>query len=378
MKIKRIDLDWVVVPAKPDTVNSPEMDHALHMLSYGGKKGWTLQFDRIPKAIVQLHTDDGIVGLGECYRGLPVELLKQTAQGLLDQEALSLNAQDLPIPPGRLYDGFESAILDAVGKRRGLPLWEMLGGRYRDRVRVGFWTGHRTTVDAARKAKEGQLLGYDCIKFKCTSTDPVVEWAQAVRDECGPAFQIIFDPNQRFDNLATAERIAHGLEKVGNVICLEDPLPKWDLSEWQRLRQKIAIPLCAHVALPYPELDSFAWDVIRNLEAGANDYFNFNGGIWPVRKLMAVADLAGRPYWHGSEVDLGILEAAYVHKCAVSALATLPSDIFGRLVREHDLLMRPLEIENGHAKVPLGPGLGIELDRDVLAHYRTDHWECHA
>ncbi len=377
MKIIGFELDWVVVPAKPDTVNSPEVNHALHMLPYGGKPGWSLQFDAIPKAIVQLHADDGTVGVGECNRGLPVDTLKQVAQNLLGRDLVSLNAQDLPLPPGRLYDGFECAILDALAKRRAMRLCELLGGPYRERVRVGFWTGHRTTADAGRKAKEGKALGYDCIKFKCASTDPVVEWARAVREQCGAEFQIILDPNQRFENLATAERIAHGLEEVGNVLCLEDPLPKWDIKEWRLLRQKITIPLCAHVALPYPELDSFAWDVIRSLEAGANDYFNFNGGIWPVRKLMAVADLAGKPYWHGSEVDLGILEAACLHKCAAGSLATLPSDIFGRLVREHDLLTRPLEIQNGYATVPNGPGLGVELDPDALGHYRTDHWECH-
>lgn len=376
MRITRIELDWVVVPGRPDSINSPEVDHALHMLPWGGKKGWSIQFDTIPKAIVQMRTDQDITGLGECCRGLSPDALKETAQGLVGADIMKLNAQDLPIPPGRLYDGFECAVLDALGKRRGAPLFELLGGAYRNRVTVGFWTGHRTTADAGRKAREGKALGYSCIKFKCSREDPVVDWARAVRDACGPDFRIIFDPNQRFDTLAAAERIACGLAEVGNVLCLEDPLPKWNMREWRLLREKTSIPLCAHVALPYPELDSFAHDTVRLLQEGANDYFNFNGGIWPVRKLMAMADTAGMPYWHGSEVDLGILEASSIHTCAAGALADLPSDIFGRMVREHDLLKQPLSIEKGSVMVPQGPGLGVELDQEALGHYRRDHWEC--
>jgi muconate cycloisomerase len=91
--------------------------------------------------------------------------------------------------------------------------------------------------------------------------------------------------------------------------------------------------------------------------------------------MSSLADLFGLPYWHGSEIDLGILEASYVHKSASAAQATLPADIFGRLIREHDLLRQPLAIRRGEVEVPEGPGLGVELDPDAVAHYRCSHWE---
>jgi len=76
------------------------------------------------------------------------------------------------------------------------------------------------------------------------------------------------------------------------------------------------------------------------------------------------------PFWHGSEVDLGLLEASYLHVAAASRLCTLPSDIFGRLIREHDLLTTPLEYDgDGHFLVPRGPGLGVELDEDAVERY---------
>jgi muconate cycloisomerase len=86
-------------------------------------------------------------------------------------------------------------------------------------------------------------------------------------------------------------------------------------------------------------------------------------------RLGAIADVVGRPYWHGSEVDLGVLEAVYVHLAAASPGCTLPSDIFGRRVREHDLLATPLALEGEWVRVPTGPGLGVELDHDAVQRY---------
>lgn len=375
MIVRRIVLDEVVIPARPDSINSPETDYALHKLPLGGKKGWTQQFDQVSKAIIQVHLDNGVIGLGESYRGIAKELLQAVARELIGADLRQLNPQALPIPPGRVYDGFECAVADALARSRGMPLYELLGGKYREKVRCAFWTGHRTIADAARKAREGQDLGFDCIKFKCTLTDPVVEWCQAIADSCGKGFSIILDPNERFDHAAHAERIARELEAAGNVLCLEDPIPRWNMEAWVGLRRKIHIPLAMHVSLPYAEMGQMPQDAARAARLEANDYFNFNGGIYAFRRLTSLADLFGLPYWHGSEIDLGILEASYVHKSAAACLAILPADIFGRLIREHDLLRTPLAIGGGHVDVPQGPGLGVELDFDAVAHYRRDRWE---
>jgi muconate cycloisomerase len=81
------------------------------------------------------------------------------------------------------------------------------------------------------------------------------------------------------------------------------------------------------------------------------------------------------PCWHGSEIDLGVLEAMYLHQCAAAPSCTWPSDVFGRLIREHDLLTKPLEMRPPFAALPAGPGLGVELDRDAIRHYQTDRRE---
>ncbi|MCI0428489.1 MAG: hypothetical protein L0Z46_10785, partial [Nitrospiraceae bacterium] len=87
--------------------------------------------------------------------------------------------------------------------------------------------------------------------------------------------------------------------------------------------------------------------------------------------LDHVAAAAGLPCWHGSEVDLGILEAMYVHSCAAAQSCVWPSDIFGKLIRRHDLLTKPLEISPPYVRLPEGLGLGVELGEEAVKEYQT-------
>jgi muconate cycloisomerase len=127
-----------------------------------------------------------------------------------------------------------------------------------------------------------------------------------------------------------------------------------------------------HVSLPYIYHGQRVHDAIRALQLSAVDGFNFNGGLVGFQQLDRIAWAAGLPCWHGSEIDLGISEAMYLHQCAAAPSCTWPSDIFGRLIREHDLLAKPLDIRPPFAMLPRGNGLGIELDRDATRHYQTD------
>jgi muconate cycloisomerase len=378
MIIRRIVLDEVKVPARPDSINSPETDYALHKLPQGATKGWSQQFDEVSKTMIQVFLDNGVVGLGETYRGCSPDTLQLIASALIGNDLGKLNLQDLPFPSGRVYDGFECALVDAVAKSHNIPLYQWLGGAYRDTVSCAFWTGHRTTIDAVRKAEQACAQGFNNIKFKCSLSDPVVEWCQEIFDVCGKNLCVILDPNERFILPTHAERIARDLAEIGNVLYLEDPIPRWDYESWVYLRGKSHVPLSMHISLPYAEMGQMPYDAARAARSMANDYFNFNGGIYAYQKLTSLSDLFGIPYSHGSEIDLGILEASYVHKSAAAAGNTLPSDIFGRLVREHDLLKTPLEISNGSITVPQGPGLGVQLDLAALSHYSLSHWETKA
>ena len=371
MRIEQIELIEVLVPARAGAVNSASLDKPLHKMASGADAAWTRQFDEFSKVILIATTDTGTIGLGESLRDPDPLVLEAMARTLVGTEIADLRWQALPLAKVREYDGFELLVLDLLGKLAGLPLAALLGGSYRDEVPVGAWSGHRTPEDAAEIAAAAQARGATTLKLKCELEDDVVGIAAAVLQSCGPTFALIFDPNERFDELRHAVHIAHGLEKVGNVLCLEDPLPRWDLGAYAELRARTSIPIAVHVALGYQSHGQRISDVTSAINSRAADVFNFSSGVADFLRMAHVADAAGRPYWHGSEIDLGIMEAGAVHVAAASAGATLPSDIFGRLIRESDLLATPLQFTGAGVRVPDGAGLGVEIDADQLARYEV-------
>ncbi|WP_127473937.1 mandelate racemase/muconate lactonizing enzyme family protein [Microbacterium sulfonylureivorans] len=367
MRIEQIELIEVQVPARAGAINSPSLDKPLHKLATGADAAWTRQFDEFPKVLLVATTEDGTVGYGESLRAPDMPTLRAMARGLAGRDVAALAWQNLPLAKNREYDGFELLVLDLLAKRAGLPLASLLGGSYRSEVPVSAWSGHRTPDEAAMIAERAQRNGATTLKLKCELDDDVVEIAAAVRERCGDGFSLIFDPNERFEELRHAVKIARGLERIGNVVCLEDPLPRWDLGAYAELRARTSIPIAIHVALGYLSHGQRISDVTSAIASRAADVFNFSAGIADFLRMAHIADAAGRPYWHGSEIDLGIMEAGAVHAAAASAGATLPSDIFGRLIRETDLLRTPLSITGSAVSVPEGPGLGVELDLDAVA-----------
>jgi muconate cycloisomerase len=341
------------------------------MLALDGKPAWQVQFDEIPKFIYRVQTDEGLEGLGESYRGVNPQVVDGIIQSLTGADPMKMNWRDLPLPWSREYDGFEAALFDLAGKKLGVPCYRLLGGAYREWVELDYWTGRRSTPDAVRKAKQGRAAGFRGIKFKCNLQDDVAAWAEGILEACGPDFRIVLDPNTRFERPAEVLRFSRRLEAAGNIRCLEDPVPRWNLAWYRLLREKTALPIALHVVLPYMELGQMVQDTVRAIQLEAVDYFNFNAGIANFVRMADVADAAGIPCWHGSEVDLGILEASYLHASAAARNATLPSDIFGELVRENDLIREPLEIRDGRARVPQKPGLGVELDLAAVEKYRV-------
>jgi muconate cycloisomerase len=373
-RIVRIVATEVIVPARPGTINSPGLDQPLHKLPVAGQSSWSVQFDELPKCILELYLDDGVGGLGELYRDHDWRVVENIANRLIGTELNDLPRQRLPIAHCREYDGFECAIWDAFAKRYGLPLVDLLGGQVQQKIRVGAWSGHRTLADIKPLATRFADSGYDCVKFKCDLADDVVGWCRSIA-ETAPLMRVILDPNERWETPTAARQRIEQLSRIGNVLCLEDPIPRWMLHEYAALKSHAAIPIVLHVSLPYIYHGQRVHDAIRAIQLSAVDGFNFNGGLVGFQQLDRIAWAAGLPCWHGSEIDLGVMEAMYLHQCAAAPSCTWPSDIFGRLIREHDLLIRPLGLKPPFAILPTGPGLGVELDGDAMRHYQTDRRE---
>jgi muconate cycloisomerase len=371
MKITRIIATEVVVPAHEGAINSPEINRPLHKLAQGASSGWSIQFDQLPKLILELETEDGVIGLGECYRAHNWEIIEAFAQKLLGEQLDSISLQRLPLPFRREYDGFECAVLDARAKSLGVRVVDLLGGPVREHVKIAAWSSHRTLNEIPDLATDFLAQGYDSLKFKCDLDDDVAGWCRAIAD-AAPGLMVTLDPNERWESRADTMQRLRQLEEIGNVFCLEEPIPRWNLEDMRLIRESSAIPIALHVSLPYREQGQKMEDALMAVKANAVDGFNFNGSASEFQRLSSFADLAGLSCWHGSEVDLGILEARYIHSCAAASACVWPSDIFGRLIRSHDLLEEALEIKPPYAELPKGPGLGVSLDRDAVKHFQTN------
>ncbi len=334
MRITAIDVHKVVVPMRPGTVNSPQW----------GKP----EFDEVPKFILKIHTDQGLHGVGESYRGVTRAEVDAAVAALLGADPLR-----------SAYDAFEIAIFDLVGKAVGWPVHQLLGGAHRDRVRVDYWCGRKTPEDIAATAREGWAKGFKGLKMKCALEDPMVERVQAIAAAV-PEMAITIDPNCRFYRPGAALELAHQLESY-NVEVYEDPTPKEDLEWYVFMRRELKFPLALHLSSPQ--------DVIAAIRKDCIDCFNLGGGMVQFVSLAAMAEAAGKPVWHGSGVDLGILDTAYVHACAAARGCTLASDIIGNFLREDDLIVEPIRYADGNAIVPQAPGLGVELDEAAVARY---------
>lgn len=372
MRIDRIEVFRVHVPMKNSTG-----------LATDSMASFTSGLD---KHILKVHTDDGLVGLGETWKGTPDSAVRAAATTLLgkDPTRLSLLRLDLPYDPEIInvrdvgeveavpvrsiehnpsIHAFEIALADVVGQAFGVPICQLLGGAVRDRVLVHYWSGRRTPAELGEVARGAQERGFTGIKIKCALDDPHLERAQAVYDACGPEFHLTMDPNMRFATVEDTLRIAESLAGLP-IEAFEDPVPKVNLADYVRIREQIDIPLALH--LEHPE------DVLAAISAGAADIFNLRGTMSGFVKNGYMAEIAGVQVWRGSGLDLGILDASYTHACAAVKSCTLGSDIVGNFLREDDLIVEPLAYEGSYVKVPEGPGLGVELDEEAVVKYGVE------
>ena len=374
MKISKINLYEVIVPAKKGTIESKEINKPLHKLSRGTDMGWSIQFDQLSKILISIELSNGVIGWGECYRGNDFGEVKQIAEKFIGIDIETIIRQKIPIPYTRIYDGFECAIWDSFATLKNIRVVDLLGGTVRDKVKVGSWSSHRSTIEVGDIALNFDKMGYDCIKFKTDLEDDVVGWAEAIKT-VAPNMKIIFDPNERWISPSEVKTRIDHLKEIGNTLCIEDPIARWKLVEYSNLKNYSSIPIVLHVSLPYVDHGQRINDAIKAIQQNAVDGFNFNCGLANFQTLDNIASAAELPCWHGSEIDLGIMEAMYMHSCAASNSCEWPSDIFGRLIREHDLLKNPIKIEPPYAFLPEGEGLGIEPDMDAINNYLINKFE---
>jgi muconate cycloisomerase len=259
----------------------------------------------------------------------------------------------------------ETALCDLTARRAGVPLCQLFGGAWRDRVLTDYWMGRVTPEHAQRCVKRGQQLGFHGVKLKTSLEDPNVERLGAIRD-VAPDCKVTVDPNGRFYRFDDAWPTIRAMDAVGNMAILEDPFPRFHLPEFAALRPRINARVVVHIDPP-----ESLWSVLQSGAAGGLNLDSSVQGLFNWRMQAAVAAQANLPVWHGSGLDLGIFTAAQLHLAASAPNCQLPGDQSGPWLRESHLLKDAFRVEHGHVLVPKGAGLGIEVDRAALDRYST-------
>ena len=352
LRITRVDLHQVVVPMQPDIINSPEL----------GPDALT-EFPSISKFILKIHTDAGIIGIGETSRGLKEEAVRRNAQFLQGKNILDLNLTRLGLPTAAGYSGFEMALYDAVGKSAGWPVWRLLGGLAQPKVLVNYWCGRKNPADMRRVAQRAVAGKFQGIKIKGRPGDPVVKAVEAIA-AVDSRLKVTVDFNGYHKTVEEFLPIGQGLDAAGNVLVIEDPINKKDLAGYRELRRRLKTPLALHLGNPRDMLQAIAAEACTIFNTGPNP------SMASFLHNSYLAGAAGMPVWHGSGHELGILDAAMLHTCAAAPNCTLPSDILSHQ-RVDDLIVKPIDIRDSYAIVPDRPGLGVELDEDAVRRYQV-------
>jgi muconate cycloisomerase len=327
--------------------------------------------------IVFVETDAGITGLGEVdsvfkRRGalLRHDLTAALVPAVIGQDPFRISAivqkmDDTLDGVEEAKAGIEMALWDIVGKALNTPVYNLLGGKVRDRIPLSYSIPFGAPDDMAELARERVKWGHRTIKVKVGSEDSARDIAavKMIREAIGPDVKLRVDGNMGWRTAKQAIRIIHAMEAY-DLELVEQPLPAHDLDGMAEIRRGIHVPLMADESIRSPQS---AMQVIKRQAADiANVYVTEAGGILNAAKIFAMCEAANIPCMIGSMPEFGIGTAAQIHLGVAMVNLGPDSDACGVLYQQEDLLKTPLRIENGFSYAPEGPGLGVEIDMAIL------------
>jgi muconate cycloisomerase len=333
-------------------------------------------------AIVFVDTDAGITGLGEVdsvfkRRGslLHGDVDRALGPAVIGENPLRI--AHLVAKMDQVLDGseeakagIEMALWDIKGKALDTPVYNLLGGKVRERIPLSYSIPFGEPDAMADFAQEKVKLGHRTIKVKVGSEDSARDIAavKAVRKAIGPEIKLRVDGNMGWRTPKQAARIIRQMEEA-NLELFEQPLPADDLDGMAEVRRLIRVPLMADESIRNPRS---AMQVIRRGAADiANVYVTEAGGLLNAAKIFSMCEAAAIPCMIGSMPEFGIGTAAQIHLGVAMTNLGPDSDACGVLYHEEDLLTKPLRIEDGFSYAPDGPGLGVEVDMKVLEAWKN-------
>jgi len=341
---------------------------------------------RCIRTILQVFTDEGIVGVGELEDEAPRDLLEILRLALVGRDPwdieqlrilvigtghLLLQGQNLA--RNRLYAGLEIALMDLQAKALGMPLHKLLGGMLRDQIPMSAYLFYRyeseshpavTTPEEMVAHARGLVdrYGFQTLKLKggVFHPDQEIETIQRLREEFGPQTQLRLDPNNCW-GLGTAIRAGHRLREF-DLEYLEDPT--WGIDGMAEVSRQTGIPLATNMCVV--TFDQIPPAVAQRAVAVILSDPWYWGGPWGVKHLAVICQTFKIGIGMHSGLETGVGLAAMLH-----IASSLPNLVYAVDAHYHhltdDLIVGgKMEYRDGALPVPDGPGLGVEVDEEKL------------
>ena len=355
---------------------------------------------------VKIHTNQGIWGCGEGVDAVPgtYHLVKMIGRRLKDKSPLNVHRLFEDIRKSGFFEGaqsgmyvavlsaVETALWDLAGKALDLPVYQLLGGKFRDKIRVYMDTALYqsrlpTPEDFAKSAREAVDMGFTAIKFDLDQrNDPnkydLYNWTAspaelqrmydqiaAARKEVGANIDICADMHGRYDAI-TGEQVAKRLEPL-NLMWLEEPIPAENVDAYKKITDSTSTPICAG------ENHYLAFGFRRLLETGAVDIvmpdLQKAGGLGEGQRIANLSNLYYVPFApHMVASYLGAM--ASCHVCAsVPNFMVLEWQIYFHKnpMFKEIVTFDGTMVEDGFITLSEKPGIGVEINEEGMKKYAT-------
>lgn len=326
--------------------------------------------------IVELHTDEGIVGIGEApgptLPAIQTIIDREFAQFLVGQDPLRVEwlvhrleeySRNWAGIAAYAIAGIEMALLDLKGKVFDVPVVELLGGRSREAAPVIGYLFIDEPEANAQKAADFVAAGHTELKLKVgRDLGQDYDTIAAIRDRVGSDVKLRIDANMAW-SVPAAIKWIRALEGF-DLQYVEQPVPDFDLAGMATVRRAVGVPIAADEAC------TTLRSVLELIKAEACDVFvvypSEAGGLQRAMQIGALAQAAGKWCAIGSWAELGVATTANAHVAAASTAFPFASDTHYPL-QLNDVLVEPVDIANGQITVSRAPGLGVALDATSMA-----------
>jgi len=350
-----------------------------HQLSMATMNGQTLM-------LVRLYCSDGTVGLGEgttigglAYGAESPEGMKLAIDTYFAPLLAGADANRVQAVMARLETAIhdnrfakcavETALYDALGKRTGLPVSELLGGRVHDRLPVA-WT--LASGDTAKDIDEAEAMlaqrRHRIFKLKIGKrpvADDVAHVA-TIKKALGDRGAVRVDVNMAWSELEAR----HGLAALADAGCELAEQPVASVGALARLTGRYPIAVMADESLVGP---ASAFSLAR---ASGADVFAIkteqSGGLREAQNVAAIAEAANIELYGGTMLEGAVGTIASAHVFSTFHELHWGTELFGPLLLTEEILQTPLSYENFQLSVPTAPGLGIALDEERVQFFRRD------